>query len=239
MYTPRGQIEDRMRGNVIGFDPDTNTGAISGHDGNRYDFATQDWRVHSRPRHGDVVDFQAIGGHAQDIYLIEPEYVRPGFWQFYFSPSGRISRSQYWLRFMLPYFVIYAVLEIGTIASSASSAAHGLFSVLQTVFSLVALWPSIAVLVKRIHDRNKSGWLSLLLYVPVVLFMVLLVTWLAGLYIAGGGTMPEEAPPLGPLGITVILLAVVSAGVGLWFFIEFGCLRGTVGVNRFGPDPVR
>jgi len=228
-----------MRGNVIGFDPDTNTGAISGHDGNRYDFATQDWHGHSRPRHGDVVDFQAIGGRAQDIYLIEPEYVRPGFWPFYFSPSGRFSRSQYWLHFMLPYFVIYALLQIATIASHESSAAQGLFSVLQTIFALVALWPSIAVLVKRMHDRNKSGWLSLLLYVPVVLFTVLLVVWLAGWIIAAGGTMPEEPPPLGALGITVILLAVMSTGVGLWFFIEFGCMRGTIGANRFGPDPVR
>lgn len=24
----------------------------------------------------------------------------------------------------------------------------------------------------------------------------------------------------------------------LWWLIEFGCLRGTVGPNRFGPDPV-
>jgi hypothetical protein len=32
-----------MRGNVIGFDPDTNTGAIGGYDGKRYDFVTQEW----------------------------------------------------------------------------------------------------------------------------------------------------------------------------------------------------
>jgi hypothetical protein len=31
-----------MRGNIIGFDQDTNTGAISGYDGQRYDFATVD-----------------------------------------------------------------------------------------------------------------------------------------------------------------------------------------------------
>jgi uncharacterized membrane protein len=29
-----------MRGNVIGFDPDANAGAISGHDGNRYGVKT-------------------------------------------------------------------------------------------------------------------------------------------------------------------------------------------------------
>ena len=26
--------------------------------------------------------------------------------------------------------------------------------------------------------------------------------------------------------------------VGLWFFVELGCLRGTVGPNQYGPDPL-
>lgn len=226
-----------MRGNVIGFDPDTNTGAISGHDGNRYDFATNDWHGHGRPRHGDVVDFQAIGGRAHDIYLIEPEYVRPGFWQFYFSPAGRVSRSQYWLRFMLPYFVIYFALEIAS-SVSGDSAAHSIFSTLLGLFALIALWPSIAVLVKRIHDRNKSGWLSLALYVPVLLLTVLAIAWLTGAVLAAADSGSFE-PKLNGLGISVMIFGLISAAVGLWFFIEFGCLRGTIGANRFGPDPVR
>src|SRR6185312_14713830 len=101
-----------MRGNVIGFDRDTNTGAISGHDGNRYDFATIDWLGHTQPRHGDIVDFQPEGQRATQVYLIEPEYVQPSFLPFYFSAKGRISRSQYWLKFMLPVFVISIIIAI-------------------------------------------------------------------------------------------------------------------------------
>jgi uncharacterized membrane protein YhaH (DUF805 family) len=26
--------------------------------------------------------------------------------------------------------------------------------------------------------------------------------------------------------------------VGIWFFIELGCLRGTAGDNQYGPDPL-
>jgi uncharacterized membrane protein YhaH (DUF805 family) len=26
--------------------------------------------------------------------------------------------------------------------------------------------------------------------------------------------------------------------VAIWFFIEFGCMRGTVGGNQYGADPV-
>ena len=228
-----------MRGNVIGFDPDTNTGAISGHDGNRYDFVTQDWHGRSQPRHGDIVDFQAQGGRALDIYLIEPQYVPPSIGQFYFSPFGRISRAQYWLRFVVPYFVIYFALNIAAGVTDDKSTAHTLFGAILGIFALVALWPSIAVLVKRMHDRNRPGWMCLVLYVPATLFFALLIVWLAGAIADVAATGTFSPPALGPLGISVILLAMISAIVGLWFFVEFGCLRGTVGPNRYGADPVR
>ncbi len=35
-----------------------------------------------------------------------------------------------------------------------------------------------------------------------------------------------------------ILITLVPVVGILWWLIEFGCLRGTVGPNRFGPDPV-
>jgi hypothetical protein len=110
-----------MKGNVIGFDPDTNTGAISGHDGSRYDFAMVDWRGNQQPRHGDAVDFQAQGQRATQIYLLQAEYVAPSFGQFYFSPSGRISRSQYWIRFMLPCIGITVVLQIMAVSAGNNS----------------------------------------------------------------------------------------------------------------------
>jgi uncharacterized membrane protein len=57
-----------MKGNVLGFDPDTNTGAISGHDGQRYDFVRLDWRGPMNPARGAVVDFVAESGRASQIY---------------------------------------------------------------------------------------------------------------------------------------------------------------------------
>lgn len=57
-----------MRGEVIGFDPDTNTGAISGQYGSRYDFVRIDWRGAHRPARGTVVDFVVDGQRALDIY---------------------------------------------------------------------------------------------------------------------------------------------------------------------------
>ncbi len=140
---------------------------------------------------------------------------------------------------MLPYFAISFVLQIAAEAVGEKSAAHSVISGLLTLFSLVAFWPSIAILVKRIHDRGKSGWTCLLLYIPVVLFSILLVAWLAGAIAAVATGATFAIPPLGALGIIVIVLGIMSVAVSLWFFIEFGCMRGTIGANRYGPDPVR
>lgn len=214
-----------MKGNIIGFDPDTNTGAISGHDGNRYDFATNDWHGHAQPRHGDIVDFQPQGQRATEIFMVEPEYVAPSFGKFYFSAAGRISRSQYWLRFFLPVFIIGFILNLIGLAGQPLQSLSGLFQI-------IVLWPGIAVLIKRIHDRNKSGALVWALYGPMI---VALIFTIAAVFAAA--TDNESA--VSTLGIICGVFWVITLIIGIWFFIEFLCLRGTIGSNRFGPDPVR
>lgn len=212
-----------MKGNVIGFDPDSNTGAISGHDGKRYEFATADWHgERHRPTHGLLVDFAPDGQRATQIYVLQAPYTAPSFGQFLFSVNGRISRSQYWLKWFLPVLAItfiLAAIMIGSLTSGDYGTAYNL-SIILMVFMLLTLWPNIAVLVKRIHDRDKSGWLALIFYGPLVLY-----------YIVAAG-MGQRSPAATALSLVVLV-------VGIWFFIEFGCLRGTIGENRFGADPVQ
>lgn len=184
-----------MRGNVIAFDPDTNTGAISGHDGKRYDFVAADWHDRRHPAHGDVVDFVPADQRATQVYLLEQEYVQPSLGEFLFSIRGRISRSQLWLKWIVPVVVIYVVLGlIARIGAADDSTALALIaSILTVLFALFTIWPGIAINVKRAHDRDWSGWFILLLFVPIL---------------------------------------------NVWPMIELLFLRGTIGSNRFGPDPV-
>jgi uncharacterized membrane protein YhaH (DUF805 family) len=213
-----------MKGNVIGFDATGNAGAISGYDGQRYDFTTFDWHGQERPRHGDLVDFVPQGERATNVYPMAPEYVAPTFGQFYFSLRGRISRSQYWLRFFLPVLAIGFVLNLlqAVGIEGARTVSH--------VFNLLVLWSGIAVLVKRIHDRNKPGALVWLLYAPLLVAIVFTIIAIIGAVMNSG-----EA---GVMGLLSGALWVLVIGVAIWFFIEFGCMRGTIGPNRFGPDPV-
>jgi uncharacterized membrane protein len=61
-----------MRGTIIGFDPDGNTGAISGEDGGRYDFVRLEWRGAIEPSRGSAVDFVPDGMQARQIYAVTP-----------------------------------------------------------------------------------------------------------------------------------------------------------------------
>jgi uncharacterized membrane protein YhaH (DUF805 family) len=74
-----------------------------------------------------------------------------------------------------------------------------------------------ATAVRRLHDRNKSGWWIVPLFIaPVLLSKV--GDWL-------GDSYPAD------------FLRLVLIALSLWGFVEILCLRGTRGPNRFGPDP--
>ena len=99
--------------------------------------------------------------------------------QFLFSFEGRISRSAYWLKWTLPYLVIAIVLgAVGMMLAGPTDAygmplnppstASTIVNAISALFSLAALWPSLAVAAKRWHDRDKSGWWTLIVFVPII-----------------------------------------------------------------------
>ena len=58
-----------MKGKILDFSIQSNTGAISGEDGERYNFEGADWKEHSSPARGMSIDFKVDGGDAKEIYL--------------------------------------------------------------------------------------------------------------------------------------------------------------------------
>jgi uncharacterized membrane protein YhaH (DUF805 family) len=103
------------------------------------------------------------------------------FKQFYLSPEGRVNRQQWWLRLMLPYFVImialiYVDLLTGNYYPSVS------MGLLSGIFALLTLVPAVMVHIKRFHDRDKSGWWVLIGLVPILggLWLLVELGFLAG-----------------------------------------------------------
>ena len=104
--------------------------------------------------------------------------------------SGRARRKEFWL-FGLFYCIVIVVAGAidGVMGTFVEEAGLGVFS---GIVMLGLLIPSLAVSVRRLHDKNLRGW------------------W----------------------------LLVHLTGIGsIVLFILF-CMRGTVGENRFGDDPL-
>jgi uncharacterized membrane protein YhaH (DUF805 family) len=78
------------------------------------------------------------------------------FKQFYLSADGRVNRKQWWLYLILPAFIISIIASIID-ASTGHDPQQGIGPI-TAIFSLLILYPSIVVYIKRFHDRDKSGW---------------------------------------------------------------------------------
>ena len=108
----------------------------------------------------------------------------------YFSAKGRINRKQY-------IFAGLPLIAVGIIALILDNASGSRIFLAYGVFELgamiILIWPAVCLGVKRLHDRNRTGWYLLLSCVPLVNF---------------------------------------------WIAIEVWFLKGTIGENKYGQDPL-
>ena len=76
--------------------------------------------------------------------------------------NGRSSRSEYWYWFLfglavrIPLYIAQLVLTSGS--SNAGLAVAGILGLLGLLISLAMIIPSLAIVVRRLHDTNRSGW---------------------------------------------------------------------------------
>ena len=136
------------------------------------------------------------------------------------SFDGRINRAKYWAgAIILAIVSIVLGLVIGGIFGASTFGV-----ILVTLITLGLFYPGYAVTAKRFQDRDKPGITALYGLIPVLI---------ASLLQAFGLTGTSQQP--NALGWICLL---VSWGVGLWFLIDLGILKGTPGPNRFGGDPL-
>jgi uncharacterized membrane protein YhaH (DUF805 family) len=147
-----------------------------------------------------------------------------------FGFNGRINRAKIWL-WILIWIIAWVV---GLVAAGIIVYGTGLVAVFFLIYAVIGIGSFIsylAVVIKRLHDRDKSGWW--------LLIFVVLPGVLVG--ISGGITMMammdsgSDIPEPSPLAMIVYL---IGAAIGLWAFVELFCLRGTIGANKYGPDPL-
>ncbi len=133
----------------------------------------------------------------------------------FFSFQGRINRAKFWLVSLI-WLAVWLVVWFLIVAAVFATGRWGLAALVGIVIMIAAIVSGIAVGIRRLHDRDKSGWWLLLFYLaPAILQQV-------GAHAGAGG----------------LVLSLAGFAISIWMIVELGCLRGTVGANQYGPDPL-
>jgi len=82
--------------------------------------------------------------------------------QIFLGLRGRISRRTWWL------YGVAALLGLGVLLTVLLRVAGTSEDATTVLVTLLLLWPSLAVSVKRWHDRGHSGWWVLVGLIPVI-----------------------------------------------------------------------
>jgi uncharacterized membrane protein YhaH (DUF805 family) len=149
-----------------------------------------------------------------------------------FSFHGRVNRAKYWLSVLI-YLIAFVLLGVIVRVLHFAIGANAILQILAGIVQIAFLVSSLAVATKRLHDRDRSAWWLVVLYVlpPVIVGID------AG--IAFGSGAVTQGRLTGTALAALIITWVIAMAIGIWGFVEIGCLRGTVGYNRYGPDPLR
>jgi uncharacterized membrane protein YhaH (DUF805 family) len=87
--------------------------------------------------------------------------------------SGRARRTEYWMFVLFNIiFAIVAVILDNVLGTAIQGIGYGL---IYGLYVLGMLIPGIAVVVRRLHDVGKSGWMFLIVFIPLVGAIWLLV----------------------------------------------------------------
>lgn len=127
-----------------------------------------------------------------------------------FSFQGRIGRGKFWLGIWLVISFCVAALLLVLRIEKPDTPSPALLLPLVVNFMLAAL------MVKRFHDRGKSGWWSIVAAIPPILF-------------GATGGQPDR--------FIQGAIAALAVGVGFWLLFELGVSRGQQSSNRFGAAP--
>lgn len=154
--------------------------------------------------------------------------------------AGRINRAKWWLGTIILmvvgvilYFILAAIFGAGAITDPTQIASMmRTIAILQIVLLAILAYPTTALMMKRLNDRDRPSYFAYIFWAPTVLTVL---GGLLGLTMTmtdmGGVAIPTQT------GLGWVL-TIASLAVGIWALIELGILKGTDGPNQHGPDPL-
>lgn len=133
----------------------------------------------------------------------------------FFSPSSRINRLRYWAHGMLFALGFYAIAAVGGLLYAFVSPWIGVPIIAVAYIALIVF--SVIVMIQRLHDLNKTGWLWLLALVPFAnIYLLIILIFFKGT--PGRNNYGLQTPPnktwhwilalVFPVVILVVMIAV-------------------------------
>ena len=145
-----------------------------------------------------------------------------------FCWRGRLNRSSFYISIGLFYLLGLLALPLQVVQSVAAARdATSLLVVLiglLVVVGVVMAWFMLGAVVRRLHDRGKSGLWLFLFFGPHAAVVALISRI----------PLSDQKTIL----LSLILGFVVAAPFLIWGAVEIFCLRGRQDANRYGPDPL-
>lgn len=93
--------------------------------------------------------------------------------------SGRARRKEFWMYALINIIIYVVVMGIMAVVGGFnpdSSLAITLMAI-YGIYALAIFIPSLAVMVRRLHDTGRSGWWWFISLVPFIGNIVLIVFW--------------------------------------------------------------
>jgi uncharacterized membrane protein YhaH (DUF805 family) len=107
------------------------------------------------------------------------------FMNLFLGFEGRINRQPFWLGLLammiltwILEFVLFSIFGVNLVpvdpsatpevAAAAAMEMMNKMALPLGLLFLITLWPALAIYTKRWHDRDKSGWWSLIMFVPII-----------------------------------------------------------------------
>lgn len=171
----------------------------------------------------------------------------------YTTTQGRISRKSWWLGIvglvvvnLVITFLVFPFVGLGGPSAQAIMDASGDPAALGALISgsmqaagwgslvlfIIFAFPMYAVHIKRRHDKDNSG-------LDVIIFMAIMaLTFIAqalgfAYTVTDMGGIPVPTPTM-----VFSILGLVMLVYSIYMLVVLGFLRGTVGPNQYGPDPL-
>lgn len=107
------------------------------------------------------------------------EFYKSVVFENYANFSGRARRSEYWYFALAHILIVFALVILCATCFSIHEYVGYIFVVITVMYVLAIIIPSLAVIVRRLHDIGKSGTYYFVRFIPFVggiWFLILMCT---------------------------------------------------------------